>query len=169
MIIAGCGNATEKHAEAIPADGAKSASGLVVKDWHTGQLPEDPYQMIDDRILGYAEDVYLHRCMAQKKFDFPVVPFDWNSPEESKYHLLGISGTLTVEHAQKYGYHHRPPSQRNLLIRKSQDLIASSSPEFLAQLKLCQDEMGKVAPFKGSEKLMEAQPLIDEGIEKSAP
>ncbi|MDO4664935.1 MAG: hypothetical protein Q4A71_01800 [Actinomycetaceae bacterium] len=126
-----------------------------MKNWKDGYLPDDPYRSVDYRLEDYAKSIFLQKCMAKKGFDFPVVPFDWHDPLEPTIYSQGLSGTLTEERAQKYGYRKEPATEREKLMRQRHETIAGEPQAWREAFNECDSDVKKVPPFKGSESLVE--------------
>lgn len=131
-------------AEDVPADGVVSASGLAVKNYETGALPLDPYVQPDVRLQGYAHDVAMALCMKAEGYHYPVIEFDWNSPDATT--STHYKRARTPEEARLYGYR-LSPSDGDPQVREAGDYISSQPADYHTQLGACADSVNEMDMF----------------------
>ncbi|QPL04572.1 MULTISPECIES: hypothetical protein [Actinomyces] len=135
---------TSMTAEDVPADGTASANGLIVMSYETGALPLDPYVQPDVRLQGYAHDVAMALCMKTEGYHYPVIEFDWNSPDATP--STRYRRARTPEEAQLYGYR-LSPSDGDPRVREAGDYISSQPAAYQTQLGACADSVSEMDMF----------------------
>jgi len=147
----------------VPPDGSMSKDGLVKKDIKTGVLPTDPYRIVDVRIRDYAIDIAIDKCMKEEGLSYPVTVFDWNDPSAPQFNLPGISGLLTVEKAETYGYHYPPNEYRKRLRESStQRNELLQDPAWTSTHDACYEKVFSEEPFVGEDEVAsDLAPNID--------